>query len=433
MNTEYLKLTKWWQGVAGIFLLTSAVGVGAFVYLTQLPEVANCQSNSQLKDTAGAIIYCATTIADEQDADKLSQAIRLVNSIPKDNPLRGNADKLVEGWSQALLSLGEKAFHEGNLNQAIKIVEVIPPHQPLYESAKKQTEEWKTIWSQAEEIYQTVKAKIDQPNQEKSWYVAFSEAKKLKGLKNQYWASTKYQELLHTIQSTKEESEKEDNENKLAKAKRKENANNSPTFDSRQITEDEAQLEKARRLANSSKIDDMRSALIEASMVISNEHHQEAEKLMQFLENKIAISEDNHYLENAKQLAVKNDAISLEMAINEVSLIGKDRPLYQQASQKMTLWKQRKSIVEAKIESLVIVNNSNNLKTNNQMNQVASTAKKSNSSPGKIQVSKKAPQIEKPVIIDEMPSLTPVKINETQTDFVRLDELENKKIQEEQP
>ncbi|NJR14669.1 MAG: hypothetical protein HC785_02485 [Calothrix sp. CSU_2_0] len=90
MNTEYLKLTKWWQGVAGIFLLTSAVGVGAFSVLTRSPDVANCQSSSQLQDGAGAIIYCATTIVDEQDSDKLAQAIRLVDSISKDNPLRGN-------------------------------------------------------------------------------------------------------------------------------------------------------------------------------------------------------------------------------------------------------------------------------------------------------------------------------------------------------
>ncbi|NJL65253.1 MAG: hypothetical protein HC903_30015 [Methylacidiphilales bacterium] len=357
MNTEYLKLTKWWQGVAGIFLLTSAVGVGAFSVLTRSPDVANCQSSSQLQDGAGAIIYCATTIVDEQDSDKLAQAIRLVDSISKDNPLRGNADTLVKKWSQALLSLGEKSFHDGDLNQAIKIVEVIPRHQPLYESAKKQTEEWKAIWLQAEEIYQTVKAKIDKSNQEKSWYRVFSEAKALKSLNNQYWASTKYQELIHTIQSAKEATEKE---KKLAKAEAKDNFNNSPAFDFRQIKEDKAQLEKARSLANSNKIDDMRSALVEASMVISDEYHQEAEKLIQFLENKIAVSEDNQYLENAKSLASKNDPISLEMAINEVSLIGKERPLYQQASQQITLWKQRKSIVEAKKESLVIVSNLKN-------------------------------------------------------------------------
>jgi hypothetical protein len=425
MNIQYLKLTKWWQGVAGIFLLTSAIAVGAFVVLTRSPEVENCQSSSQFADAAGAIIYCATTIADEESSDKLSQAIRLVNSISKDNPLRGNADKLVEKWSQALLILGEKSFHEGDLNQAIKIVEVIPSHQPLYKSAKKQTEEWKAIWLQAEDIYQTVKAKIDRQNQKKIWYTIFSEAKKLKSLNNQYWASTKYQELLHSIQSAKEENEKEENEKKLTKAETRKNLNNSPAFDSRQLTEDKAQLKKARALANSGKIDDMRSALVEASMVISEEHHQEADKFMQIIENKIAILEDSAYLENARKLAEKNDAISLEMAINEVSLIGKERPLYQQASQKMTLWKQKKSIVEAKNERLVIVNISNIPKSS------VTTPEKFNTFPTKIQVSKKAQQIKKTRIMDEIPSLAEVKINEEQTDFLSIEEdLENKQIQE---
>jgi hypothetical protein len=431
MNIQYLKLTKWWQGVAGIFLLTSAIAFSAFVHLTRSPEVANCQSSSQLQDAAGAIIYCATTIANEEDSGKLSQAIRLVNSIPKDNPLRESADKLIEKWSQALLSLGEKTFHEGNLNQAIKIVEAIPNHLSLYESAKKQTEEWKTIWSQAEEIYQTVKAKIARQNQGRVWYAAFSEAKQLKSLNNQYWASTKYQELLHSIQSAKEESEKENNDNKLAKPETKADSNNSPAFDSRQLTEDEAQLEKARNLASSGKIDDMRSALIEASMVISKEHYQEAEKLMQNLENKIAASEDSNYLENAKKIALKNDTISLEMAINEVSLIGKERPLYKQANQQMALWKQRKSMLEAQESRLITASSSNNSKSN--LNPVVANNKKSNSVPVKIQPSKQLPQREKPLVMDKLPSLTEVKINETRTDFVRLEELENKQIQEEQP
>jgi hypothetical protein len=432
MNIQYLKLTKWWQGVAGIFLLTSAIAFGAFVHLTRSPEVANCQSSSQVEG-AGAIIYCATTIANEEDSGKLSQAIQLVNSIPKDNPLYESADKLVEKWSQALLNLGEKRFHEGDLNQAIKIVEAIPNHLSLYESAKKQSEEWKAIWSQAEEIYQTVQAKIDRPNQGRVWYAAFNEAKQLKSLNNQYWASTKYQELLHSIQSAKEESEKENNGNKLAKAETKEDANNSSAFDSRQLTEDQVQLEKALSLANSGKIDDMRAALVEASMVISDEHHQEAEKLMQSLENKIAASEDSNYLENAKKFALKNDTISLEMAINEVSLIGKERPLYKQANQQMALWKQKKSILEAQENRLVAVSNSNNSKKISNINPVITTIKKSNPFPAKVQVSKQLPQREKPVVMDKLPSLTEVKINETRTDFVRLEELENKQIQEEQP
>ncbi|PAX51920.1 hypothetical protein [Brunnivagina elsteri] len=430
MNIQYLKRTRWWQGVAGIFLLTSGVGIGAFIHLTRSPDVANCQSSSQLQDAAGAIIYCATTIADEQDSGKLSQAIRLVNSIPKDNPLRESADKLVEKWSQALLSLGEQRFDEGDLNQAIKIVEAIPNHLPLYESAKKQTEEWKDIWLRAERIYQTVKAKIDRQNQGRIWYAAFNEAKQLKSLNNQYWASIKYQELLHSIQSAKEERERENNENKLAKAETTTNSNNSPAFDSRQRTEDEAQLEKARTLASSGKIDDMRSALIEASMVISDEHHQEAEKLIQNLENKIATSEDSNYLENAKKFALKNDTISLEMAINEVNLIGKERPLYKQANQQMALWKQKKSVLEAQENRLLAVSNSNNSKKISNINPVITTIKKSNPVTAKVQVSKQLPQREKPVVMDKLPSLTEVKINETRTDFVRLEELENKQIQE---
>lgn len=82
---------------------------------------------------------------------------------------------------------------------------------------------------------------------------------------------------------------------------------------------------------------------------------------------------------------------------------------------------------------MVIVSNLKNPQIKSQINQVASTTKKSDSPPVTIQASKKARQLEKPMIVDEMPSLTQVKINETQTNFIRLDELEKKTIQEEQP
>ncbi|BAZ38319.1 hypothetical protein NIES4101_42560 [Calothrix sp. NIES-4101] len=421
MNLQYLKPIKWWVvGVVSMFLLTAGVGVAAFVYLTRSPEVANCQSDSLSEDAASTIIYCANKIADEQNADKLSQAIRLVNSIPKDNPLRPNAEQLIQKWSQALLNLSEKAFHEGNLDRAIKLVEVIPRHLSLYEFAKKQTQEWQAIWTKAEDIYKTVAAKIDEENDSKSSYLIFVKAQELKKLNNQYWASKKYQELIYNIQSAKESKEakeKADQETKLAKS---ETDSNPWIFDANQLEEDEAQLEKARTLANSNNIDDMRSALIEASMVISEGHRQKADKLIQTIEHKIATSEDSSYLDSAKKLASKNDVISLEMAINEASLIGKERPLYQQANQQMALWKQKKSLLESQPQRLLVVNNSN-------ISQV------SDSAPIKVSTSKKNSQINKTDRMNKIPSFTQVKINDLPTDFVQLEKLENRQIQESQP
>ncbi|MEA5570778.1 hypothetical protein [Calothrix sp. UHCC 0171] len=436
MNLQYLKLIKWWVvGVVAMFLLTAGVGVAAFVYLTRSPEVANCQSDSLSEDAASTIIYCANKIADEQNAEKLSQAIRLANSIPKDNPLRPNAEQLIKKWSQALLNLSENAFHEGNLERAIKLVEVIPRHLTLYQSAKKQTQEWQNIWSTAEDIYKTVAAKIDEENDSKTSYLIFVKAQELKKLNNQYWASKKYQELIYNIQSAKESKEAKEKAEQEANLAKSETDSNPSIFDASQLQEDEAQLEKARTLANSSNIDDMRSALIEASMVISEGHRQQADKLIQTIEHKIATSEDSSYLDSAKKLAAKNDAISLEMAINEASLIGKERPLYQQANQQMALWKQKKSLLESQPQKLLVVNNSksNISQSDNQVKRLVNISQVSDSTQIKINASKKFPQINKTERMNKMPSFTQLKVNEIPTDFVRLEELENKQIQELQP
>lgn len=350
MSIQFPKLTKWWYGVLGLFLLSASVGIGALFILAQSPE-SNCRSLESQSADAGAIIYCATSTVDEQDSDKLNQAIQLVNAIPQDNPLRASGDKLIERWSQALMYLSEKAFHEGDITKAVDTAELIPGNIALYQTAKSKIKQWQTIWSQAENIYETASSDAkDEGNGSREWYMALAKAKELKTLDNQYWATTKYQELVHQIQNLKEEKEKADQEQKIAKAQEKKEAQEKSQLEVQQETDDFTQLKKARTLASSQKIDDMRAAVIEASIIISEPHHQEARKLIAETEKKIATLEDAVSLENANKAAMSNDAISLEMAINEASLIGKERPLYNRATQQIAVWRKKKAQVELKNE-----------------------------------------------------------------------------------
>ena len=207
MSVRYLKPIKWWHWIVGVFLLTGGVSANALSYLTQSPQPSNCLAELESGDSVSATIYCASASVDEQNPDKLSRAIKLVNAIPQDNPLRANGDKLIEGWSQALMYLSEKAFHEGDLRTAIETAELIPANISLHESARGQIKKWQSIWSQAEEIYKNAEAKMKE-NEPKNWYAALSTARGLRTLENEYWANTRYQELVHNIQSLREDKEK---------------------------------------------------------------------------------------------------------------------------------------------------------------------------------------------------------------------------------
>ncbi|RUT01831.1 hypothetical protein DSM106972_064540 [Dulcicalothrix desertica PCC 7102] len=336
MNIRYLPFTRWWHWILGILLATGGLGAGAVVFLAKSPQENNCVSETPL-DTASAVIYCATTTVDEQDSAKLSSSIRLLNTIPQDNPLRSNADNLIERWSQSIMHLSQKAFNEGDINRAVELALIIPDNHSASQTASEQIKTWRSIWSQAESIHAAALAEIDDDS--KNWYAALNKAKQLQTLENEYWASTKYYELVRHIQGARENREKGDIEKKSASEKLQTDNSDNIVYDDK--SDESTQLNIARKLANSGKLDDMRSALVEASMVISEPYVKDARKLMTETENKIAVLEDSTYLEEAKKLASKNDEISLKMAVNEAKLIGKERPLYKEANQQIATWEKK--------------------------------------------------------------------------------------------
>jgi hypothetical protein len=331
MNLRYLPFTKWWHWILGLLLATGGLSMSAIAFLAQSPQENSCVSESKF-DTASAIIYCATTTVNEQDPKSLSSSIRLANTVPPDNPLRSNADNLIERWSQSVIHLSDKAFHEGDINKAVEIAQDIPENHAAFGAASEQIKKWQSIWSQAEGIYTSAKTEVEDGS--KNWYAALSKAKQLQKIENEYWANTKYYELVRHIQGAREDREKDESENKSTSSKPQ---NSVASEDTSEL----AQLKKARVLANSRKLDDMRSAVVEASMVISEPHAKEARKLVAETEKKIAVSEDSIYLDEAKNLAAKNDEISLKMAVNEAKLIGKERPLYKQANQQIAIWEKK--------------------------------------------------------------------------------------------
>jgi hypothetical protein len=375
MNIQCSKPIKWWYWIAGILLLTtSGVGVSAFIFLMQTPQAFDCVSESAAKDSAASVIYCATTTVDQQDAGSLSRVIELVDSIPKDNPLRITGDRLIEQWSQALLRLSEKAFQEGDLHKAVNTAKLIPVNTKLHLSANEQIKKWQSTWSKAEAIYQAAEEKMQEKedkNKSHNWYVALTKAKELRKLDNNYWGTTKYQELVHNIQDIRERNEQgEKNEEKI-------DTDLEPItqLDVEQKESDIAQLKKAKLLASSGKIEDMRDAITEAHMVYSDIYSQEAKNFIATIERKMEISEDRDSLATARKSASKNDVMSLQTAISEASLITKERPLYKEANQDIAKWNKQILQLTAKVEkenkTKVTINQNSKLDTagNSQVNE----------------------------------------------------------------
>lgn len=278
-------------------------------------------------------IYCAQLAANKQTAEDLLQAIALVEALPDDHPLRPEINRNIEQWSLDILKIGEQKFQAGQLKEAIDIARQIPNKVEAYNLVDKQIERWQSIWKKAEDIYNQVEQHLRQSN----WTQGFREAVKLSYVENQYWATTRYNELSKKIQ---------------------------------QAREDSAKLDKAYELKRTGRIDDFLAAIKEAEKITPESYaYKEAQdliaecgkKLLEIAENRLdkgnwqgvlevankippsvkleAEKADLIDLSQAASTAASGTSTDLERAIASAQNLRPDRPLYAKAQQFIDRWK----------------------------------------------------------------------------------------------
>lgn len=340
--TQVRKLpVQLWIGL--IILLPLGTGVLGVWLLSKMDDV-ECQTVwlSPLA-TESTRLYCAQITADRQTATDLAEAIKLADSISLSHPLRQDGDRLIQQWSNRLLELGDTAFQNGKLDDAIIMLQSIPDGTPLYASTTQQIEQWRETWKQAEDIVQKVQDAIAADN----LLIAFAEARTLLKINNEYWRTTRFQDVVNQIQTAKE--------SKIAQAAadRKKGIANAPFEKMRPLTTDELMsgwqkeqdqeaaihLQKARSLAATDEVSRLRDAIAEAQMVLSGSaQYTQAQQLIKDWSTQIETAEDRPSLNRATALARKGGIASLEAAITEANRIYFGRALYREAQANIDQW-----------------------------------------------------------------------------------------------
>ncbi|OLP17896.1 hypothetical protein BST81_12620 [Leptolyngbya sp. 'hensonii'] len=334
---------NWIFWLAFTVMLPCGLGIWAISSLLQVPNSANCY-NMAPTAPAAARLYCAETLAGAQTAEDLEQAIALAASISPEDPLRSAALRLMGQWSIQLLHFAEVAFQEGNLDRAINLADAVPREVPTRKTADASMQQWQTIWKKAEAIYAEVEAELEKPDTDKEkWARAIAKARQLWVVGNQYWATVRYQELADQIwiptadQNSLKKSAKNSAGPKISSLEdliKKRNKERQ--------SENQGYLSKARTLASSGRLNDLRDAIAEASQVFSDgPEYEEAQRLMATWRQQAEVLEDREYLDRATALARRGDADSLQAAIDEARWITLDRPLYQEAGSRIEQWTTR--------------------------------------------------------------------------------------------
>jgi len=338
---DRLRLPTSWQFWLVLGLLgVGGAGVIGTALLFRIPGLPNCPRIFWPTASGSLRLYCAQVAADKQTLDNLLEAIALVNNLPPDHPLRPDINRWVEKWSLEILELGEKAFQGGRLARAMEIAAKVPENTRAHAQVPQRAERWRSIWTQAEGIYQRAEAELQQEN----WRRAFPQATRLLGVDNRYWQTTQYEALNEKIIVAQQ---------------------------------DEQKLSKARQLVRQGGLDNLVAALELLQKLSPNTYfHKSAEETLtkasrslldlaaaalskQNLQDAVAIAErvpantslsqeaqDFIELANAQSWTWSDSILGLSEAIDQVQQFDPDRPLYSRAQQLVARWQQEIQALE---------------------------------------------------------------------------------------
>jgi hypothetical protein len=323
-----------WMAIS-VILPGSAV-LWASTQLLWLPDLPNCWVISWSDASSATRLYCAQELGNRQEPEDLRQAIRLLNGMDMEDPQRKEADRLIDQLSETTLRLAEAAYQNGDLNAAIAIAEKIPKGIWTYRLASRNIRHWKTTWAKAESIYQKAEKQIDK----RQWYTVLTLARELLRLDNRYWETTKYSELMRSLQFAKESTEWKVSITDVAKLKRENVKEAIDQAQNKQAAESKNHLQKAQALAQSRDPEAVRNGIDEArSVLYGTPHYEEAQALIATLQEQVETLENRPRLDRATALARKGDPESLQAAIDEANQITWGSPLYDQANERIDEWR----------------------------------------------------------------------------------------------
>jgi hypothetical protein len=319
-----------WSFLA-VSLLGGIAGASA-VSLLRIPNLPNCRAIFWPLASAATRLQCADAYAEQGSVDSLLAAISLVEALPADHPLRGEINDRVESWADTILHIADQTFNQGELEAATDIAQKIPANTAAADQVSDRLDRWNTIWEQAESIFQEAEGHLRRSN----FREAFSAAIRLRSVDNEYWANTRYDELMSLISRTREEV------NILANAERLAGRGTvQDVLDAIQqvaaIDQESYVYEEAQNVLKS-----MGQDLLDfAEDALARENSAEALDILSKvpaeagLEAEIA---DFRTLVDAYELTWAGTTSGYEAAIVRLQSIGKDRPLYSRAQELRRSW-----------------------------------------------------------------------------------------------
>ena len=186
------KLTDFFWPLVWVAILVTAGGVSlrAVSVMTQNPPLPDCSALSGISSDSERLL-CARASVQSGSAQALIEAIELVEPWQQSHPMYGEASRLMNRWSQALLVELEKMVQRGERARALALAARIPERVEAYPEVKSAIATWDKEWSVGGEVSTNVAKAI----KARDWVAARREVQRLKILNSNYWVLTRHNQL----------------------------------------------------------------------------------------------------------------------------------------------------------------------------------------------------------------------------------------------
>jgi len=333
MSLPQVNFPKSWLflGITAVVAL-SGLGITSALVLFRLPSMPNCPAIFWPTASASLRLYCAQLSAERQTVDNLLKAIALVNSLPENHALRSEVDRNIEAWAREILQLADASFQQGDLSKAIATAKRIPKNTEAHQLVNQQVEDWNETWTKAEGIYEESVAALGQQDLRQ----AFSIATRLLGIDNDYWQTTKYEELNALITTTRQDADK------LGKAQGfAEQGGLANLLEALKLAQEVKSTSPLYAKAQKLVAEFGQDMLDLAQSTLDQRDYDQAIAILEQIPDKAGLQaevRDFRLIAEAQAQAWGGTPDDIEAAIVRVQKIGRDRPLYGKAQQLVAYW-----------------------------------------------------------------------------------------------
>jgi hypothetical protein len=327
------RLPKSWLfwGVTSVVAL-SGLGVVSAMVLFRLPSMPNCPAIFWPTASASLRLYCAQLSAERRTVDDLLKAIALVNGLPQNHALRAEVNRNIEEWAKEILRLADDSFQRGDLAKSIAIAKRIPKNTEVHKLVDQQISDWKATWIKAEDIYKESVAALGQQDLRR----AFSIATRLLGVNNDYWQTTKYEELNALITTTRQDADK------LGKAQGfADQGGLTNLLEAIRLAQEVQSTSPLYAKAQNLVSEFGRDMLNLAQSTLDQRQYDQAIAIVEQIPDKAGLQaeiRDFRLLAEAQAQSWGGTTDDIEAAIARAQKIGRDRPLYSDAQQYIAYW-----------------------------------------------------------------------------------------------